>query len=407
MSRVALIAALVLSFGAVGMASYAADEPHVSANLAKTLKAANDALQAKNWTEVLNKTREASAMTPRSSYDDYVIHSMQMAAYGATANYPATAEAIESIIDSTYLPAASKPQLLRTLMSIYYQQKDYAKAVTYGERARAAGDTNPDTPLTIAQAYFLDGKYKEAETEMQAIVAREEAAGHKPSEKALNLIWSCAIKTKDDAAAAKAINKLILNYPKPDYWQNAMAGFLSSNTKNNDDRLRLMTYRLMFQVGILKRASDYTEMAQIALDQGNPGEAQTVLEQAFQKNLYTDPHDKERSQRLLDKVRRTAADDRATMPKQERDAGAARTGDALVQVGGAYLGYGQPDKAISTITSGISKGSLKSPDEAYMLLGIAYDRSKNKDEAVRAFNRATSDPKYAELAKLWALEARG
>jgi Flp pilus assembly protein TadD len=95
------------------------------------------------------------------------------------------------------------------------------------------------------------------------------------------------------------------------------------------------------------------------------------------------------------------------MPKQEKDASASPSGDALVQVGGAYLGYGQPDKAISAITSGISKGNLKHPDEAYMLLGIAYDRSKNSAEAVRAFNRATSDPKYAQLAKLWALEARG
>ncbi len=207
MSRVALIAAMILGFTAVSVVSNAADEPQVSRGLAKTLKAANDALQAKNWTEVLNKTREASAMTPRSSYDDYVIHSMQMAAYGATNNYPATAEAIESIIDSQYLPASSKPQLLRTLMSIYYQQKDYAKAITYGERARSAGDTSPDTSLTIAQAYFLSGKYKEAQTEMESIVARDEQAGRKPSEKALNLIWSCAVKTKDDAAAAQGDRK--------------------------------------------------------------------------------------------------------------------------------------------------------------------------------------------------------
>lgn len=403
MSRVALIVAMVLGFTAVSVVSRA-EEPQVSKGVAKTLKAANDALQAKNWTEVLNKTREASAMTPRSSYDDYVIHSMQMAAYGATNNYPATAEAIESIIDSQYLPATSKPQLLRTLMSIYYQQKNYDKAVTYGERARAAGDTSPDTSLTVAQAYYLNNKYKEALTEMEAIVARDEQAGRKPSEKALSLIWSCAIKTKDDAAASKAVEKLILHYPKPDYWSNAMAGVL--NTKTTDDRLRLMTFRLMFQVGILKRAENYTELAQIALDQGNPGEAQTVLEQAFTKNLYTDPHDKERNQRLLDKVRRTAADDRATMPKQERDAAAAKTGDALVQVGGAYLGYGQPDKAVAAISAGISKGNLKYSDEAYMLLGIAYERNKNSAEAVRAFNRATSDPKYAQLAKLWALEAR-
>jgi Tetratricopeptide repeat len=403
MTRLALMISLVLGFAAVSVAPRA-EEPHVTAALAKTLKAANDALQAKNYTEVLNKTREAEAMSPRSDYDNYVIHSMQMAAYGAQGNYQAAATAIESVIDSPFLPASSKPQLLRTLMSIYYQQKDYDKSIKYGEAARAAGDTNPDTPLTIAQSYYLTGKYKEAQQGMEAIVARDEQAGRKPSEKSLSLIWSCAVKTKDDAAASRAIEKLILHYPKPDYWKNAMAGVLQNKT--TDDRLLLMTYRLMFQVGILSKGADYTEMAQIALDQGNPGEAQTILEQAFAKNLYSDPHDKERSQRLLDKVRKSAAEDRATIGKQEKDASASSSGDALVQVGAAYLGYGQPDKAVAAITAGISKGNLKHADEAYMLLGIAQERSKNSAEAVRAFNRANNDPKYAQLAKLWALEAR-
>ena len=89
---------------------------------------------------MLDKTREASAMTPRSSYDDYVIHSMQMAAYGATNNYPATAEAIESIIDSQYLPAPTNPQLLRTLMSIYYSAEGLRQGhrTTGSARARRA-----------------------------------------------------------------------------------------------------------------------------------------------------------------------------------------------------------------------------------------------------------------------------
>jgi tetratricopeptide repeat protein len=404
MRRVALILAMVLGLAVSSNVSWA-EEPHVTPALAKTLKAANDALQAKNYPEVLNKTREAEAMSPRSDYDNYLIHSMQMAAYGAQSNYAAAATAIESVIDSPYLPAANKPPLLRTLMSIYYGQKDYDKAIKYGEAARAAGDTNPDTPLTIAQAYYLTGKYKEAQQGMEAIVARDEQAGRKPSEKSLSLIWSCAIKNKDDAAASRAIEKLILHYPKPDYWANAMAGVLNQN-KGNDDRLKLLTYRLAYKVGILKQAGQYTEMAQIAVDQGNPGEAQTVLEQAFAKNLYTDAHDKERSQRLLDKVRKAAADDRATMAKQEKDAAAAKSGDALVQVGAAYLGYNQADKAVTAITAGIAKGNLTHSDEAYMLLGIAQDQAKNSAEAVRAFNRANSDPKYAQLAKLWALEAR-
>jgi hypothetical protein len=404
MSRVALTLALVLGLGVVGTVARAADEPQVSRAVAKSLKAANDALQAKNYDEVIAKTREAAAITPRTAYDDYIIHYMQMPAFAAKGNYAETATAIEAIVDSQYLPATMKPQLLRTLMSIDYQNKDYDKAISYGQRALAAGDLSSDTPLIIAQAYYLTNKYKEALAGMEAIVAHDEQAGRKPAEKSLNLVWSCALKLKDDAAASRAVEKLILHYPKPDYWRNAMAGVLANKT--TDDRLLLLTYRLMYQVGILSRGADFTEMAQIALDQGNPGEAQTILEQAFAKNLYTDAHDKERSQRLLDKVKRSAANDRASLPKAERDAANAASGDGLVQIGAAYLGFGQPDKALASISAGIAKGNLKFADESYMLLGIAYQRNKNAAEAIKAFNRATNDPKYARIAKLWALEAR-
>jgi hypothetical protein len=190
-------------------------EQHVSRALVEPLKAANDALQAKNFTEVLAKAKEAEAISPRTAYDDYIIHSMQMAAYGAQSNYAETAKAIESIIDSPYLPAASKPPLLRTLMSIEYQNKDYDKAINYGERAVSAGDTSHDTAQTVAQSYYLAGKYKEALTHMEALVASDEQAGRKPEERNLNLIWSCAFKTKDEAAVSRVVEKLNSLYAKP------------------------------------------------------------------------------------------------------------------------------------------------------------------------------------------------
>jgi hypothetical protein len=404
MTRVAVVASIFLSFATLSGMAVADDQPQVSKALAKPLKAAQEALQAKNYPETLARLREADALTPHSSYDDYVIHSLQMAAYGAQSDYPNTATAIEQIVDSSFLPAANRTQLLKTLMVIDYQQKNYDKAIQYGERARSAGDASEDTALTLAQAYYLQGKYKEALAGMDAIVTADEQAGRKPSEKGLNFIWNCAIKVKDDATAAKAVEKLILNYPKPDYWANAMAATLQN--RGTDDRILLMTFRLMAEVGILKRGNDFTEMAQIALDQGNPGEAQSVLEQAFAKNLYTDARDKERNQRLLEQVKKRAQDDRASIAQDEKAAAAASAGDPYVQIGAAYLGFGQPDKALVAINAGIAKGNLKYPDEAYMLQGIAYKRTRNGAEAVKAFGKATNDPKYARLAKLWALNAR-
>jgi hypothetical protein len=78
-----------------------------------------------------------------------------------------------------------------------------------------------------------------------------------------------------------------------------------------------------------------------------------------------------------------------------------------VQIGAAYLSYGQADKAVADITKGIAKGMLKNADEANLLLGMAQLKAKNGAEAVRAFEKVSNSSAagYGRLGKLWALHA--
>jgi len=170
--------------------------------------------------------------------------------------------------------------------------------------------------------------------------------------------------------------------------------------------LKLLTYRLANTVGILKRGEAFREMAQIFNDQGNSGEAQAVMEQAFAKNLFTEAREKDSNTRLLEMTKKKAASDRATIGKDEAQAAHLPNGDGLVQIGAAYLGFGQVDKGVAAINAGIAKGNLKYPDEAYMLLGIALEKQKNSSDAIKAFEKVNKDPRYVRLAKLWILEVR-
>lgn len=69
--------------------------------------------------------------------------------------------------------------------------------------------------------------------------------------------------------------------------------------------------------------------------------------------------------------------------------------------------YGQFDKAVTSISRGLAKGGLKSPEEADVLLGIAQLRMKNTGEAQRAFEKAAASHNagYIQLGRLWALHA--
>ncbi|HWE22828.1 MAG TPA: hypothetical protein VG496_02695, partial [Myxococcales bacterium] len=168
----------------------------------------------------------------------------------------------------------------------------------------------------------------------------------------------------------------------------------------------LQTYRLMSEVDVLKNPDDYTEMAQLALEAGSPGEAQRVLEKGFAKGVFADQRSKDRNQRLLESAKKSAAADQQTLAKVEKEADAAPNGMKSVGLGLAYLGYGQYDKATDAISRGLAKGGVKDEAQARLLLGIAQLKAGHKDDATKSFHAVKGDPSLERLANLWTLHAR-
>jgi hypothetical protein len=377
--------------------------PQVSKNVAKQLKAANDAVQAKNLDEALAKLKEAQAVPgEKSPYDNYVINALLGPIYVQKQDFADAAPALQAAAESQYANPEQQKAWLRAVASIYYQQKNWAKVVEVGEEALRHGANEIEMQTLIAQALFLDNKFKDAATAMQQVVAKQE----KPEEKSLRFLWECYIRTGDEAAQGRVVEKLVMYYPKPDYWENAIASLLRAEKK--DDHLTLELYRLMDETGILKRPADYSDMAELAIEQGYPGETQHVLEEALAKNVFTDQRDKDKMQRLMEAAKKQAAADQTQLSKSDTDAAAAATGDPSVQLGAAYLSYGMPDKAVASIGRGIAKGNLKHPEEGHLLLGIAQFRAGNKAEAAKSLDNVTGNNMYyVRLAHLWQLHVKG
>jgi len=376
--------------------------PTVSPKLAKPLKAAQEGMQAKNWDAALAAIKEAQA-TPgeKSAYDNFIMNAWLSVIYQQKQDTPDEITALQNAAESQYASPEQSKTWLKAVVGLYFEQKDYAKVVDAGESALKRSPNDPDVLTSIADAQNRLGKFKEAAATIEQVIAHQD----KPDEKLLAFQWNCYSKANDDADAGKVIDKLVAYYPKPDYWLNALAPLLRSDIK--DAHLQLDIYRFMSEVGVLKRSVDFADMAELSLDQGYPGESQTVLEHAFAANVFTEQRDKDRYQHLLDGAKQRAANDQASLAAGERDAANAATGDSLVQIGAAYLSYGQAEKAAADISKGIAKGMLKNADEANLLLGMAQLKAKNGAEAVRAFEKVagSSAPGYARLGRLWAIHA--
>jgi tetratricopeptide (TPR) repeat protein len=408
-SLLALALGVAIAGSAVSTPVLAADkkeENKVSKDLAKPLKAAQDAMNAKKYPDAIAKLKEAESNPKKTPYDEHVINQLAGVTYARMNNYAEAEKAFEAQVNDGFTEQSELPRIVKATAQINYQLKNYDKAIEYGNRAVKGGYADEDINIIIGQSYYLKGDWKGTLKFEESLVDNDIKAGRTPKDQSLQLVLSACVKLEDNDCTTKGLEKLVAYYPKPEYWKQLLYTMAQDKTATSSDKSTLELYRLMAEVDVLSRPEDYTEMAQLAIEQGSPGEAQHILEKGFQKGVFSDPRNKDKNQRLLDSAKKTASTDQASLPKIEQEAKSAPTGDKAVGVGYAYLGYQQYDKAIDMLSAGVTKGGVKNDAEAHLLLGIAQLKGGKKDDAVKSFKSVKGDPTLERLANLWALHAK-
>ena len=371
----------------------------ISKSIKKPMSAAFDALKAQNWAEVRTQVAAAQAdAKPKTLYDEFWIHKLLGSANAGEKKYAEAGAELEQIADSPCMSDDDRRANLQLLTQVYYQVDQYPKVIEYGNRALKAG-APPDFSLYVGQAYYLTQDFQNAAKVMKEVTAKLESEGKPPGEQNLRIIHGACSQMDDAACVSEQGEKLVKFYPKPEYWQNVVVSMMKPDTT---DTQMLNIMRLAQQVGAMTTSDQFTEMAEIALNAGLPGEAITAIEAGKAKSVFKDAR-KADIEKLLERAKAAADADKKSLPQQDASAKAKAEGNADVKLGAAYLSYGDNAKAIEVLNRGITKGSVRNPDEAGLLLGIAYLKSGNKPEAAKAFDTVTKDPTLTRVAKLWKL----
>ena len=163
-SLVNLAATLALGAAVLGATSLmpvvAADkkeENKVSKDLAKPLKAAQDALQAKKYPDALAKLKEAESNPKKTPYDEHVINVLAGSAYARTNDFPDAEKAFEAQANDGFTEASELPRIVKAVAQINYQLKNYDKAIEYGNRAIKNGAGDDEINVIVGQSYYLKG----------------------------------------------------------------------------------------------------------------------------------------------------------------------------------------------------------------------------------------------------------
>ena len=375
----------------------------VRVEIAKPLQAIQELMKEKKYSEALAKVREAEAVANKTPYEIFIIDQMRGAAAAGVGDNALAVQSFEAVLATGRLKSEASLPIIEAIAGTYFRSKNYKSAVVWARRFMAEGGTNPQMRLLLAQSLYLSDEYAAAAKEISADIKAAEAAGKTPTEDLLKLLASCALKLKDNAAYVVALEKLVIYYPKKDYWADYIYRFESKPTFS--DRLALNLYRLKFQLDLVEDAADYMRMAQLAAQAGFPVETKQVLEQGFTRGVLGTGTDAAAQKKLKDSATKEVAEDAKNSAKAEAEALAAKDGTALVGVGFDYVLSGQADKGIPLMEQGIKKGGLKRPEEATLHLGMAYVLAGQKQKALDTLKTAAGADGTADVAMLWSIYA--
>ena len=368
--------------------------PSISAKVAKPLKEVQDLLTAKNYQAALAKIAEAQAITGKSPYESYITDEMAGIIHVNLQDYPAAAKAFEGTVTSGQMEPDKVGARMKAVASLFYQAKDYPKAAEWAEKT-AAATNDPEMAVLAGQSYYLQKQFQPAADGLHKAVAMSQANGTLPKEDWLQVLMSAEFELKNNKGVEGALEQLVTYYPKPKYWEDLL-GMAQRNFKDSS-RSGLDIYRLMLVTGAMSRPEEYSEMADVALKEGQPGEAKNVMDKAEAAGLLKDPAQKV-------KVSAAAAADQKELTAGAAAAKAQKTGDADIRFGVAFASYGQYDQAIEAIQRGIGKG-VKDKDDAQLRLGIAYLQAGQRPQALDAFKAITPNTPSSAIARLWELQS--
>jgi Tfp pilus assembly protein PilF len=395
----------MLAISAVPTPVTAAQAGAVSPASAKALKAVQDAVTAKQWNEAVTLANKALSIPEKTPFDTLTAYRFLAYAHQQQGNKAELLRALQGQLDSGALSSAEQTQTLKNMYGTAFEAKDFAQAEDLGMRLIRSGAAGSEAYDQVAIAKVQQGKKAEAAKFLADYVADVEKRGQKPSEATLTRLRALQDELGNSEGASQTVEKLVVHYPKPDYWALLTHG-LARDPKLND-RQRMHVFRLRVATGTLKLCRDFTEMADFAVNSGMAGEGQKVIDQGLAAKACKEKVEQDRLLRLKNSAARYAAEEQARLAKLEADARVAKTGEPDVVVGASQFGFGEFNKSAEWLSRGVAKGGLKYPADAQLTLGIAQLRAGNKAEALKTFRAIKSDdPNTQRIVKLWTLYAQ-
>lgn len=392
---------------ALGMASasfVAAPAAHAQNKAKKefveNFNAASSALSSRQWSTAISKADAAwphAANTQQKS----ALEQIRVAAScdASIKNHAGCIAAIEKAKATGGLQSSIVKNYDQMLAGRYADSGNGAKALAQ-TKANITAYGGTSTELAFVAKKSLEAKnYPEAVTYINKAIA----AG-KPTATQYNILLNAyqAQGKLDDFY--RTVEKIAPIYKTETYWRMLIERSRKEKTYKTGIA-GLDVYRALEAAGVKLKPEEKYEMAEMARNRGVPIEASAAWDDLVKMNSPQVA----KSKGLIDDLKKRAAADKATeLAKSEATAATRASGDPYGVVAEGYMAAGNYAKAIEVFNKAIAKGQMEpgATDLIKVRLGVAQFKGGKKADAVKTWQAVKADNGAAWLAKSWLAIAK-
>lgn len=363
------------------------------------LAEAQVAAEEKDWKtargvldKMISESRDSKKL---NSYELANVYNLYAFVYYSAEDYANALKSYENVVAQPDIPLAMEINTKYTIAQLYFVQEQWGKGI----KALLAWFEVTENPpanayILLAQGYYQQKDYDSALFNVEKAIGMYKAKDKTPKEQWYNLARFLYFDKDDVPNAVRTLEELLKYYPKKQYW--VQLSHMYGEQKKESWQLAAM--ETAYVQDMLDKGTEQTTMAYLYLNAEVPYKAAKVMDKGI-GNKSVDGTSK--NYEILGNSWRQAQEVEKAIPAMEQAAAKSDKGELYTRLGNVYLDGDQFKKAITSINKGLSRGGVKRPDTARLVLGMAYFNDKQYSKARNAFKAAKKDERSEKYASQW------
>lgn len=341
---------------------------------------------------ILEGMRGNARLTP---YETAQLYNYLAYTYFTLERYADAIEAYKVILEQPDLPAALAQNSLYTLAQLYFTVEDYRSAVDTIKRWFAAAPEPTKTAwLLLAQGYYQLGQYASVIEPVDQAIALMQAQGAPPEERLLLLKRAAFYELGDYQSLASVMQQIVALYPRKGHWMTLAAAY----SEIGDTRRQMVIMEMLFEAGDLERTEQVRNLANLYLLHKTPYKAARLLS----RQMDTGKLERTAANlRLLAQAWQQAHEDSEAIAPLAEAAELSEGGELYLRLAQSQINLGRYADAAASLETALARGGIKRPDQARIMLGLAWFELDRLAKAREAFAAAAADERSRKTAQQW------